>query len=127
MVGSDREKNRLCFNTPGSRPSHEDADPLYYYSVSHIVSSLSGRSLCFPTCGWQDFCCVINCYLWSEWTGQKQRKGALMGWNQDCLRQNELHGDIDTLRLYYQVQMIQKPSNSILIILLYSHSKGVLK
>lgn len=24
-----------------------------------------------------------------------------MGWIQDCLRQNELHGDIDTLRLYY--------------------------
>lgn len=32
---------------------------------------------------------------------RKQRKGALMGWNQDCLRQNELHGDIDTLRLYH--------------------------
>jgi hypothetical protein len=40
MVGSGRKKNRLCFNTPGSRPSHGGADPpCTILGVSHILEA----------------------------------------------------------------------------------------
>jgi hypothetical protein len=80
MVGSGREKKEIDFtSTLRVRGLLTEAriPHVRYYGVSHIVSSLSGRSLCFPTCGWRDFCCIIYCYLWSERTGHKRAHSGL--------------------------------------------------